>query len=95
VTIHTDSPAGDLARLRIDRDAAPRRRWVLWAFLLFVCASAAAAYPKARDYIAQRRAPEVDVARATQVVAVQGDRPISPSSSPAAMSSRGTAATSA
>jgi len=72
VTIHSDSPAGDLARLRIDRDAAPRRRWVLWAFLLFVCASAAAAYPKARDYIAQRRAPEVDVARATQVVAVKG-----------------------
>jgi hypothetical protein len=72
VTIHTESPAGDLARLRIDRHTAPRRRWVLWAFLLFVCASAAAAYPKARDHIAQRRAPEVDVARATQVVTAQG-----------------------
>jgi len=72
VTIHSDSPAGDLARLRIDRDAAPRRRWVLWAFLLFVCASAAAAYPKARAYIAQRRAPDVDVARVTQVVSAQG-----------------------
>jgi putative ABC transport system permease protein len=28
VTIHTDSPAGDLSRLRIDRDAAPRRPWL-------------------------------------------------------------------
>ncbi len=72
MTIHSESPAGDLARLRINRDPAPRRRWVFWAFLLFVCASAAAAYPKARDYIAQRRAPEVDVTRATQVVTVRG-----------------------
>jgi len=75
VTIHTESPAGDLARLRINRDAAPRRRWVLWAFLLFVCASAAAAYPRARAFIAQRRAPEVEVGRVTEITAVQGGSP--------------------
>jgi len=75
VTIHTESPAGDLARLRINRDAAPRRRWVLWTFLLFVCASAAAGYPRARAFIAQRRAPEVEVSRVTQIAAVRGGSP--------------------
>jgi RND family efflux transporter MFP subunit len=72
VTIHSDSPVGDLARLRINRDAAPRRRWVPWAIVVVLCAAAAAAYPTARAYVAARRAPEVEVARATQVVVTQG-----------------------
>src|SRR6185436_3746336 len=59
-------------RLRIDRDAAPRRRWVPWTIALVVCAAAAAAYPRARSYVAQRQAPEVEVARATQVVTTAG-----------------------
>jgi RND family efflux transporter MFP subunit len=72
VTIHSDSPAADLSRLRIDRDAAPRRRWLLWATLVVLCAAGAAGYPRARAYIAERQAPEVEIARATQVVAVAG-----------------------
>ncbi|HKB13954.1 MAG TPA: efflux RND transporter periplasmic adaptor subunit [Vicinamibacterales bacterium] len=67
MTIHSESPA-DLARLRIDRDAAPRRRWVPWAIVVILCAGAAAAYPRARAYLAERQAPEVEIARATQVV---------------------------
>lgn len=73
MTIHSDSPAGDLARLRINRDAAPRRRWVPWAVLLVVCAVAAAAYPRGRAYVEQRRAPEVELGSATQIAtAVHG-----------------------
>ncbi|HXI30786.1 MAG TPA: efflux RND transporter periplasmic adaptor subunit [Vicinamibacterales bacterium] len=72
MTIQTESPAGDLGRLRIDRDAAPRRRWVPWTIALVVCAAVAAAYPRARSYVAQRQAPEVEVARATQVVTTAG-----------------------
>src|SRR5712671_2258088 len=72
VTIHPESPAGDLARLRIDRDAAPRRRWVPWAMAVVLCAAAAAAYPTARAYVAERRAPEVEIARVTQVVVTRG-----------------------
>jgi len=72
VTTQPESPAGDLARLRIDRNAAPRRRWVPWAIVLVVCAAGAAAYPRARAYIAERQAPEVEVARATQVVPTAG-----------------------
>jgi len=72
VTIHSGSPAGDLSALRIDRDAAPRRRWVPWAALLLLCAAAGAAYPRARAYVAERQAPEVELARATQVVATAG-----------------------
>jgi HlyD family secretion protein len=68
VTIHSDSPIGDLARLRIDRDASPRRRWLPWASLVLLGAAAAAVYPSARAYVAERRAPEVDVARVAQVV---------------------------
>jgi len=71
VTIHSESPA-DLARLRIDRDAAPRRRWVPWAIVAVVCAAAAAAYPRARAYVAARQAPEVEIARATQIVPTAG-----------------------
>ena len=62
----------DLSRLRIDRDAPPRRRWVPWLVLLVLAAAGAAAYPSARAYVAERRAPEVDVARATQVVTAPG-----------------------
>jgi RND family efflux transporter MFP subunit len=56
----------DLTRLRIDRDAAPRRRWLPWALLLALAIIAAAVYPSARAYVAERRAPEVEVARAVQ-----------------------------
>jgi RND family efflux transporter MFP subunit len=59
----------DLSRLRIDRDAAPRRRWLPWIVLLAIAAVGAAAYPSARSYVAERRAPEVEVARATAVAA--------------------------
>jgi RND family efflux transporter MFP subunit len=72
VTIHTHSPSGDLSRLQIDRDAAPRRPWLLWAFVAVVCAAGVAAYPRARVYVAERQAPEVDIARATQIVASAG-----------------------
>src|SRR5262245_19229950 len=58
----------DLSRLRIDRDAPPRRRWLPWLFLAAVVGAAAAAYPSVRAYVAERRALEVDVARVTQVV---------------------------
>jgi RND family efflux transporter MFP subunit len=72
VTIHSGSPAGDLSRLRIDRDAAPRRRWLPWAALVVLCAGAAAVYPRARAYVAERQAPEVELVRATQVIASAG-----------------------
>ncbi len=72
MTIQPDPPAGDLARLRIDRDAPPRRPWALWAVVALVCAAAVVAYPTARGYVADRRAPEVEIAHATQVVAAQG-----------------------
>ncbi|HJZ70373.1 MAG TPA: efflux RND transporter periplasmic adaptor subunit [Vicinamibacterales bacterium] len=68
MTIHSQSPAGDLAGLRIDRTVAPRRRWVPWAIVLTVCGVGAALYPNARAWVAKRQAPEVEVARATQVV---------------------------
>ncbi len=63
---------GDLSRLRIDRQAAPRRRWLRWVILVVFCAAAAAVYPRARAYVAERQAPEVELARATQVVAAAG-----------------------
>ncbi len=72
MTIHSDSPIGDLSRLRIDRNAPPRRRWLPWAILVALGAAGAAVYPSARAYVAERRAPEVDVARATQIVASPG-----------------------
>jgi len=72
VTIHTNSPGADLGRLRIDRDAPPRRPWLLWAVIAVVCAAGVAAYPNLRAYVADRRAPEVEVAHATQVVAPRG-----------------------
>jgi HlyD family secretion protein len=71
-TIHSDSSGADLSRLRIDHDAPPRRRWVPWFVLLVFVGAIAAGYPSARSYVAERRAPEVDVVRATQVVASPG-----------------------
>ena len=72
MTIQSDPPAGDLARLRINRDAAPRRRWVPWAVLVALCGAAYAVYPAARTYVAERRAPEVEIARATQMTPAAG-----------------------
>jgi len=71
VAVYTES-GGDLARLRIDRDAPARRRWVPWLVLLLFIAIVAAMYPSARSYVAERRAPEVDVLRATQVIPSAG-----------------------
>ncbi len=72
MTIHSDSPGGDLSRLRIDRAAAPRRPWLLWAIVAVLCAAGVVAYPRARAYVAERQAPEVELVRATQVIAVAG-----------------------
>jgi RND family efflux transporter MFP subunit len=63
---------GDLSGLRIDRDAPRRRRWLPWLALVVLLAAGAAVYPTARAYLNERRAPEVDVARATQVVTTPG-----------------------
>jgi len=72
VTIHSGSPAGDLSRLRIDRDAAPRRPWLAWSVVAILVAGAVAVYPRGRAYVAERRAPVVEVAHATQIVATPG-----------------------
>ena len=72
MTIHSVSPAGDLSRLRIDRDAGPRRRWLPWVLLVLIGAAGVAVYPRARAYVDERRAPEVEIARATQIVATPG-----------------------
>jgi HlyD family secretion protein len=66
------APVHDLERLRIDRDAPPRRRWLPWAVVLVLGAGAAAVYPGVRAAIDERRAPEVETAHATQVVASAG-----------------------
>ncbi|HEX7140230.1 MAG TPA: efflux RND transporter periplasmic adaptor subunit [Vicinamibacterales bacterium] len=78
MTIHSDSPSSDLSRLRIDRDAGPRRRWLPWAILLALLAAVAAAYPSARAFVAERRAPEVDLAPAIQAVQTAGQPPAVP-----------------
>jgi HlyD family secretion protein len=62
----------DLSQLRIDRDSAPRRRWLPWAALGVVVAAGLAAYPKARALLDERRAPEVEVARTAQIVPASG-----------------------
>lgn len=64
--------AGDLSRLRINRDAAPRRKWWPWILLLVLAGGGAAAYPSVNEYLADRRAPEVELTRATQVIATDG-----------------------
>jgi RND family efflux transporter MFP subunit len=66
------APVHDLERLRIDRDAAPRRPWLVWTVLAVLVAAGVVAYPRARTYVAERQAPEVELARATQVVSVAG-----------------------
>jgi RND family efflux transporter MFP subunit len=66
------APVHDLERLRIDRDAAPRRPWLLWTVLALLVAAGVVLYPRARAYLAERQAPEVEVARATQVVVAAG-----------------------
>jgi len=74
VTIHSDAQApADLARLRIDRDAGPRRRWLPWAVLVGLALAVAAVYPSARAYLAERQAPEVDIARAVALVSAAPD----------------------
>ncbi|OFW13728.1 MAG: hypothetical protein A3F69_01610 [Acidobacteria bacterium RIFCSPLOWO2_12_FULL_66_10] len=73
MSIHeSGGPSGDLSRLRIDRDAGPRFRWLPWAVLLALVGASAAAYPRARAMLAERRAPEVEIAHATQVVTAPG-----------------------
>ena len=79
MTIHSGSPAGDLSRLRIDRDTTPHRRWLPWVVVVLLGAAGAAVYPRVRAYVAERRAPEVEIAHATQIVTLPGgstDRPI-------------------
>src|SRR5438067_9556238 len=63
------SVPSDLSSLRIDRDAAARRRWLPWAIVLGVAIVAAAVYPSARAFVEERRAPEVEIAHAVQPVA--------------------------
>ena len=88
--------ADDLATLRIDRNAARRRPWLPWVVLLVLAAGGAVAYPSARDWVDEQRAPEVDVARVTQMAATaSGGSEALPSWSPPATWSRGTAAMSA
>jgi RND family efflux transporter MFP subunit len=72
VTIHTDTPAGDLTRLRIDRDNPPRRRWVPWAVLVVLALAGVAVYPSARTYVVERRAPEVEIAHVTRLAPAPG-----------------------
>jgi HlyD family secretion protein len=72
-------PAGDLSRLRINRDAVPRRRWLPWVIVALLGAAAVVVYPSARAYIDERRAPEVAIARATQIAApADGESPALP-----------------
>src|SRR5437870_6484208 len=63
------APEPDRRRLSIDGDARPRFRWVPWAVFVVVAAGAALAYPSAREWVDERRAPEVDVVHVTQITA--------------------------
>jgi len=45
---------------------------VLWLGLTLLAASLASLYPRARAYLAERNAPEVDVTRATQMITAPG-----------------------
>ena len=69
---------GDLSQLRIDRDAPPKRRWVPAVALLAFVAILVAAVPRARVYLAERNAPEVEVALASQLVSAAGSAPAVP-----------------
>src|SRR2546430_10475502 len=66
VTIHTEPSGSDLSRLRINRDAPPRLRWLPWVAVVVLAVSAAGLYPRVRALVAERQAPAVDVGRATQ-----------------------------
>ena len=70
---HHPHPTGDLATLRIDRGAPPRRSWLPWVVLVVVAVAAALVYPSARRWVEDRRAVQVDIARATQMVAPAAD----------------------
>jgi len=74
VTIHSDSPSSDLSRLRIDRDAAPRRRWLPWAILLALLAAGAAAYPSARAFVARVRALPAGAVGPARYEIIAGER---------------------
>jgi RND family efflux transporter MFP subunit len=74
----SSAAASDLSRLRINRESAPRRRWLPWIVVLVLAAVVAGVYPSARSYLAERRAPEVDVVRATQMAAADGAAPALP-----------------
>ena len=70
--IHPENSGADLSRLRIDRGARPPRPWLAWAVLAVLVAAGVAVYPNARTYVAERRAPEVEIAHATSVVIAPG-----------------------
>ena len=75
MSIHSEdrpASAGDLSRLRIDRDVPGRRRWLPWAILVVLIAAGAAIYPAAREYYDKQRAPEVEIVRATQIAMAGG-----------------------
>ena len=72
MTIHAHTPGGDLSKLRIDRGARPPRPWLAWAILAILIAAGVAVYPSARAYVAERRAPEVEIVRATAVTVQAG-----------------------
>lgn len=73
MTIHANTPGGgDLSKLRIDRGARPPRPWLAWAILAILIAAGVAVYPSARAYVAERRAPEVEIVHATAVVVQAG-----------------------
>jgi RND family efflux transporter MFP subunit len=44
----------------------------MWIVLALLVAAGVAVYPRAMDYVAQRRAPEVEIAHATQVITTPG-----------------------
>src|SRR5437588_528794 len=48
VTIHTEPSGSDLSRLRINRDAPPRLRWLPWVAVVVLAVSAAGLYPRQR-----------------------------------------------
>ncbi len=73
MTIHANTPGGgDLSKLRIDRGARPPRPWLAWAIIAILIAAGVAVYPSARAYVAERRAPEVEIVHATAVAVQAG-----------------------